>query len=140
MAVPGPVHSDPATGSGPVAPLRGWTRTLMHAGMACLGLSLLASLIVVGMKTSGVRLSLPVGCFLLSFALLKFAVGSDALRRLRAAQRGAPLGPDPILSHGSPAKVWVYIGYKYIAAAVAVGAAIYVLSAGSAQLDAFVLR
>ncbi len=119
--------SEPAA---PTAPAR-WTRHLATA--AIIGIVLV---LVVGIGARLMGRSLPFhlvfGCFLACFAGLKFSVATDAVLRLRD-RRGDEI--DPCVTYGSRAMAIGWTVYKYTAAVVALGAAIYVFTVGAARVD-----
>jgi hypothetical protein len=106
-----------------------WTHKLIVLAVAAMTLVLLAggAAMIIGHP---IPLSTVLSIFLLSFAVLKFSVATDAVIRLRT---GAT--PSPIETHGSLAMARAWIGYKYAACAVATGAAIYLFTSASDKID-----
>ena len=114
----------------PAAAPRTWTfftaRLAIIAFVGALGLAA-----VDAVANLGIRFHVILGLVLIAFSLLKLSVASDAVLRLR----GSP-GHDPADTHGSRGMAILWIAYKYLAAAVAAGAAVYVLGPGADRVNA----
>jgi hypothetical protein len=120
-------RSEPAL---PPAPAR-WTGRLATA--AIVGIALVVAL-GIGARLSGRPQPLHVilGLFLACFAALKFAVATDAVLRLREVREREI---DPRDTYGSRGMAVGWVAYKYVAAAVAVFATIYVFTTGAERVD-----
>lgn len=108
-----------------------WTRRLALGAVIAIVLVLLFGL-AVRLFALPVPLHVVLGLFLLAFGCQKFAVGTDAWLRLRAPRSD---GVDPREVHGTGRLAAGWIAYKYVAAAVAIAVAIYVLTIGAARVD-----
>lgn len=125
------LSSGPEPVDGGAAPIpRRWTfyTTRLAIVAFLVALTLAAANAVLGAK---LPFHLIMAVMLIAFALLKLSVGSDALLRLRGAA-----GVDPAEVHGGRGMAMSWVAYKYLAALVALGAAVYVLTVGAGRVDA----
>jgi len=108
-----------------------WTQVLIFSGV---GAMLAAAICALGATAMGHRLPFAVVCagFLFGFALHKLGIASDTIVRLRRT-----VTPDPAQMHGSTKSAWAWIVYKLTAAAVSIGAGIYLLTAGYERVNGF---
>ncbi|MBA3684947.1 MAG: hypothetical protein H0W72_06870 [Planctomycetes bacterium] len=109
---------------------RRWTRILINSAVVGLILVLVVGFGAV-LLGAPLPLHLVLGVFLCCFAGLKIGVACDAIVRMRDHAGDI----DPRATHGSPGLAWGWIIYKFVAAAVALGVAIYAFTGAADRLD-----
>lgn len=114
-----------------VAATRRWANVIIAIAVGAMLLDLIAGGAALALGRP-IPLSIILGVFLISFGVLKFTVATDAVIRLRARIAN----PNPVETHGSSTMAWAWVVYKYIAATVAVAAAIYLFTGASGKIDA----
>lgn len=112
-------------------PLRG-TRLALYVVFACFAASIIAAITAMMLHVQSVRFSILVGFVLLFFGLFKIGIALDAVTAPPAV---APES-DRRQETGSPGVFRLWVGYKLTPAALAIVAAIYLFTVGSAALDA----
>ncbi len=115
----------------PVQPLR-WTTVVMYVAMLAVAAAGIFGALTVVNHWRYLSVSTIFGVFLLGFAALKSAIATDQLLAPPAVAPQSTQRQDT----GSPGMFRVWLFYKYLAAVVAVSAAIWLLAHGSMGLDA----
>lgn len=69
-----------------------------------------------------------VAVMLLAFGGVKLWIAGAAVRRRRVFLAGVPGSTDPSAGHRSPWMFWAWVGWRVAAAALAIGAACWLLA------------
>lgn len=111
------------------------TRVLLWVIYAAFAATCLAGVLALLTHWRGLPFSRIVGAVLLLFGVFKILLAVDAVRAPRAV---APQS-DQRQDTGSPAMFRLWVVYKLVPGALAIGAALYLFARGSHYLDGLVL-